>query len=94
MKTRLYDCPDCDNGYIVPLLYPRHQLLCSLCHGTGVISDATMNDLKRGQELRAKRVAKGLSMMQWAKRHGLTTRYVSDAETGRQDPSALERTHL
>lgn len=91
-------CPHCD-GFGANAAFIRHAngegsydpaLRCDLCSGTGTVSRQTINWLSVGRTHRDARVGRGESVMECARRLGLTPAALSAMEHGRADPARLK----
>lgn len=64
---------------------------CSLCHGTGEVTEQTAEWLAVGTAHRLDRVARQISIMACARKIGVTPAELSSMEHGRTDPALLAR---
>ncbi|MFC5079528.1 hypothetical protein VTH8203_01515 [Vibrio thalassae] len=55
---------------------------CGRCLGAGYVSQEIIDDIERGKQLRADRVAKGLTLREAAKSEGVTVATISQRENG------------
>ena len=60
------------------------DLPCTHCHGTGKVSDEKLARIQRGQAARAKRVAEGFSIREYASKLGVSMSNLSMMESGRK----------
>lgn len=95
--TVLFTCPECDGKGRHELFSfetgQRKAIPCELCHTTGTVGTSDMERRRIGNEFRERRVNRGLTTMQWARRTGLDLLTVSHAERGIIDPEILRAGH-
>ncbi len=90
-------CPACKGNAVFHLLFisqhglnSKSKIDCDVCGATGSISDEQLGWIERGAKPRNTRVESGVTMRDFAKRHGLDVGDLSKAERGAIDPSFLE----
>jgi hypothetical protein len=90
-------CPDCHGSRTVsafvdfddPSKRRLMLLACSRCQGEGTVSDQQAAWLRIGDRHRTERVGRDESLMECARRLGMSARELSDMEHGRVNPSRL-----
>lgn len=85
-------CPDCGGkkfrtGFACPGMRP-YKRPCPMCGATGEVSDVVADWIRRGQEMRADRIARDMSIREEAARLGIGPAALSDMEMGRVEPFA------
>lgn len=95
--TVLITCPECDGkGRFELRTFAKGHvgaISCELCHTTGTVGPADIERRRIGQEFHERRVTRGLTILQWARRTGLDVLTVSHAERGIIDPEILRAGH-
>ncbi len=86
-------CPTCDGtGTARGFACGNGRLLtswpCDRCGATGQISDEQHAEIERGRDVRAERMARGLTLRDAAKALGISAVELSAVERGRVDPAA------
>lgn len=86
-------CPDCKGKKRVFAHVNRGEkgcdfrhIDCSRCKGFGAIPQEQLAWIEAGRKRRAERVARDVSLMEEAKRLGITSAQLSAIETGRVPP--------
>lgn len=86
-------CPDCKGKKRVFAHVNRGEkgcdfrhIDCSRCNGTGAIAKEQLVWIEAGRKRRSERVARDVSLMEEAKRLGITSAQLSAIETGRVPP--------
>jgi len=65
---------------------------CSSCDGAGEITDLREAWIRQGEQLRASRLARDMSLREFARCLGVKPSALSNAERGRVDPTPMRAT--
>ena len=86
-------CPDCHgDGHVYGLGCPGMKPVsvpCRSCNGSGSVDSAFLARRALGAQIRSARTTRDLSLREAAKRLGVSSVVLSDAERGLSDPAAL-----
>ena len=93
--TEVMTCPECGGSgrYSMLLRQGVGTMACELCHTLGHIAGEGIEWRLKGQEFREKRVARGITIRDWARWNQLDVLTVSNAERGIIDPEVLRLSH-